>query len=377
MIGRLSTYRIALAHDWLVAMRGAELVLDRIARLFGPTDLYTLVADGRPLTGAISACRVVTSPLQRFPGAAGRLRRWYLPLLPWAIGRLRVAPCDLLVSTHSAVIKSIRPPAGTPHLCYVHSPARYLWQERSSYGPRRGTAGGSLRALGLALAAGPFQRWDRATAGRVTRFLANSTHIARQIELCWGRQAEVVFPPVRTGLFTPDAAVKREGWLLVVGALEPYKRVDLAVEAARRGSFALKIAGDGSQMKALRRIAGRGVELLGRVDERALLDLYRRAAGLLMPQVEDFGIVAVEAQACGCPVVAYRAGGALDSVTPGTGVFFERQTAAALAGAVEDLARRTIDPAECRRNAERFSEDAFDRAILAHAEELLASRRAD
>jgi glycosyltransferase involved in cell wall biosynthesis len=372
MIGELEGRRVALAHDWLVAMRGGELVLDRLARLFGPTDLYTLVSNGRALTSAIDACRAVTSPLQRLPGARGRLRRHYLPLMPWAAGRIRVAPCDLLVSSHSAVIKAIRPPPGTPHLCYVHAPARYVWGDPAAYGPRRGNAGGRLRALGLGLVRGPLRRWDRATAAAVTRFLANSTHIAREVERCFGREAHVVHPPVRTGWFTPGPGTRREEWLLVAGALEPYKRVDLAIEAANRERLALKVAGTGSQGRALRGIAGPTVEMLGWVGEEDLRDLYRRARALVMPQVEDFGIAAVEAQACGCPVVALRAGGALDSITPATGVFFEEQSSPAIVDALRRLEHTTIDPAACRRNAERFGEERFDRQILRHARELMA-----
>ena len=371
MIGQLGNARIVLAHDWLVALRGGELVLDRLARLFGPTDLYTLVSNGRGLTDAISACRVITSPLQRFPGARGRWRRHYLPLMPWAVGRLSVAPCDLLISTSSAVIKSIRPPKGTPHLCYCHSPARYVWAQAGEYASRRGTSGGRLRSFGLRVVRGPFQRWDRATAGRVTRFLANSRHVADQVRRCFGREAEVVHPPARTGWFTVDSNVPREDWLLVAGALEPYKRTELAIEAANRRGFRLKVAGAGTQLGALEAMAGPTVEMLGWVDDQAMRDLYRRARALLFPQVEDFGIIAVEAQACGCPVVAFEAGGALDSVTAASGVFFAEQTAEALGDAIDALDRASLDPAACRRNAERFSEEAFDRAILDHAKALV------
>jgi glycosyltransferase involved in cell wall biosynthesis len=371
MIGELAQFRIALAHDWLVGMRGGERVLDRLARLFGPTDLYTLVSNGRPLSEAISACRVRTSPLQRFPAARGRWRRHYLPLMPWAVGRLRVAPCDLLISTSSAVMKSIRPPPRTPHLCYCHSPARYVWAQTGAYAARPGTSGGLVRWLGLQMARRPFQRWDRKTASRVTRFLANSAHTATLIKRCFGRDAQVVYPPARTGWFTVAPEVTREPWFLVVAALEPYKRTELAVEAANRAGFQLKVVGAGSQQEALRTAAGPTVEILGWQDEWALRDLYRRARALLFPQVEDFGIIAVEAQATGCPVVALAAGGARDIVTDGTGVFFEAQTASALIEAVEALESAEIDAASCRRNAERFSEEAFDSAILEHVRALV------
>ena len=360
-----------MAHDWLVGMRGGEQVLDRLARLFGPTELYTLVRDDSPMSEAISACRVVTSPLQRFPGASGSLRRHYLPLFPWAINRLTVARCDLLISTSSAVIKSIRTPAGTPHLCYCHTPARYIWGQTAAYGSRRGVPGGGLRSIGLRAVRDPFRRWDRRTAGRVTKFLANSSHTADQIRCCWGRDAHVVHPPARTGWFTVDPSVVREPWVLIASALEPYKRVELAIEAANRRGWPLKVAGKGSQHAALRAMAGPTVSFLGWVDDAALRDLYRRARALLYPQVEDFGITAVEAQACGCPVVAFAAGGALDTVTSDTGVLFPAQNAESLCEAVDTLDGRSIDPMACRRNAERFSEAVFDAAIVAQVREMV------
>ncbi len=368
MIDASRRHRIALAHDWLVGLRGGELVLDRLARLYGPTDVYTLVRDGRPITDAIASCRVLTSPLQRFPGAAGRWRRQYLPLMPWAVGRLRVAACDLLISTSSAVMKSIRPPPGTPHLCYCHSPARYIWSQRDAYASG---SGGRLRSMGLRAVGRAFQRWDRASADRVTRFLANSSHTAGAIRRCYGREAHVVHPPVRTEFFARDERVGRERWLLVVAALEPYKRTDLVIEAANRTGTHVKIAGDGTQLRALRAAAGPTVEMLGRVDDPTLRDLYRRARALLFVQVEDFGLTAVEAQATGCPVVALAAGGALETVTPSTGVLFSEQDAESLIEAVAALDRMSIDPAACRRNAERFSPETFDRKIRHHVEVLL------
>lgn len=369
--------RIALAHDWLVGMRGGEWVLDRLARLFGPTDLYTMVSDGRPLTDAITNCRVITSPLQNFPGASGRWRRHYLPLYRWAVESLRVPPapgsCDLLISTSSAVMKAIKPPGGVPHLCYCHSPARYLWDQTGDYAVG---AGGGLRSLGLRMVQKRFCEWDRHTCNRVTRFLANSRHTADRIKRCYGRDADVVYPPVRTDFFTIDERVKREDWFLVVAALEPYKRTDIAIEAANRMGLGLKVAGGGSQLNALRAVVGPTVEMLGRVSDDSLRDMYRRARALIFPQLEDFGIIAVEAQACGCPVIAFAGGGAMETVTSETGVFFNAQTPEAVVAAVQEIRSKPIDPAVCRHNAMRFSNEAFDAAILRHVRDLLDSRPA-
>ena len=368
--GRPDGRRIALAHDWLVGLRGGERVLDRLATSFGPTDLYVLVDDGRPLTPAISACRVVTSPLQRLPGAAGRLRRYYLPLMPWAVGRLRVAPCDLLVSTSSAVMKSIRPPPGVPHLCYCFSPARYLWDQTDDYAIGRG---GRARGTALRALQQRFRAWDRATAATVTRFATSSEHVRERIERCYGRDATVVPPPVDTAWFTPDERVPREDFFLVVSALEPYKRVDLAIEAANQARVPLRIVGTGSLAASLAARTGPTVQLLGRVSEDRLRDLYRRARAVLFPQVEDFGLVAVEAQACGCPVIALASGGAVETLTPASGLLVRDQSVPTWVAAIASLRDRSFAATACRASAERFGAAIFDARMAALADELLAS----
>lgn len=365
--------RIHLAHDWLVGLRGGEWVLDRLARMYGPTTLYTLVDDEQPLSPAIDACEKRVSFLQVLPGGNGALRRWYLPLYPLAVSMMRTQPCDLIISTSSAVMKSIRPPEGVPHLCYCHSPARYLWGQEDDYAHG---SGGGLRSFGLRMMRKRFREWDRATADRVTTFLANSQHTAERIRTAYDREAEVVYPPVRTEFFTPNASVKREDWLLIVGALEPYKRPDLVVELARRTGLSVKVAGRGSLERSLKEAAPPNVEFLGRVDDEELRDLYRRARALVFPQQEDFGIIAVEAQACGCPVIAYRRGGAMESITEETGAFFDEQTVEALEAAVTQFDASSIEAAACRANAERFAEAVFDAAIRAQVDKLLESRRA-
>lgn len=385
--------RIALAHDWLCGFRGGEAVLDRLAQLLarefgGAAALYVMTDDGRPLSPAIDALPRRVSFLSALPGGATRLRRWLLPLYPRAVESLsaRLAadharePIDLLVSTSSAAIKGLRPPAGVPHLCYCHSPARYIWSQTEQYA-------GGLRGVGLRLARERFMRWDRATAANVTQFVANSTHTARQIARCFGREAVVVHPPVRTEFFTPHASVAREDFWLCIGALEPYKRFDLAIDAAAVAGRRLVVAGGGSHERALRTHAQRAaqqsrarVEFLGRVSDEQLRDLYRRAAVLLFPQIEDFGIVAVEAQACGLPVIAAAtggAGGALDSVIDGrTGALVRDATPRGLALAAQDVEHRArTEPAAwlraCRENAERFSERAFDDAMRERIRRLL------
>lgn len=371
--------RIALAHDWLVGMRGGERVLDRLAVLFGPTDLYLMVHDpSRRYTPALDACTIHTSSLQRWPGASGGLRRWYLPLYPRAVESLRVEPrFDMLISTSSAMIKAIQPPRlddgadRAPHLCYCHCPARYLWSLAEDYST--GGATGRLRGAGLSLLGRRLRQYDRATCDRVDLFLANSTHTSRAIQTCYGRESVVVHPPVDTAYFTVDHGVVRGEHFLIISALEPYKRVDLAIEAANALRLPLRIGGSGSQLRRLRRLAGPTVTFLGALEREQTRAEYRAARALLFPGIEDFGIVPVEAMACGCPVVALERGGAEDWMADGVGVRFEKQTAAALADAMRRLDALTIDASACRTNALRFAVDRFDAAIQRVVSQLLGA----
>lgn len=385
-MGRASTKkesrraRVVLVHDWLCGYRGGEAVLERIAAVvaarYEPVALLVMFDDHRPLAPHVDALRHVVSGLGRVPGVSDRARRWLLPLYPVAVSSLGRAlsrlhartPIDLVISTSSAAVKGLRCPSGVPHLCYCHSPARYLWGRERAYAGAG--IGGGLRGAGLRLFGPGLRRWDARTAANVSRFLANSSYISAEIRRCYGRESLVVHPPVRTEYFTPDPAVEREGFWLVAGALEPYKRVDLAIAAAAGTGKRLVVAGTGSMERTLRASAPERIEFVGRVSDEKLRDLYRRAEVLLFPQVEDFGIIAVEAQACGLPVVAPRAGGALDTVIPGiTGAFFEEGTPEGVADAASRAAVCT--ELHCRRNAERFGEAVFDAMMGEQIEELL------
>ena len=377
--------RIILAHDWLCGLRGGELVLDALSRLL-PTmgevvGLYTMFDDGRPLTPAIDVLAKTVSTLGRMPLASTSLRRWLLPLYPSAVEELsrrlglehERSPIDLVVSTSSAAMKGLRPPMGVPHLCYIHTPARYLWSQGHEYAKES-----RARALGLAAFGPALRRWDRATASNVTRFIANSHHTAALTASCYGIRRDkvyVVHPPIRTDVFTPPPPLTpREDFWLLVSALEPYKRIDLAIEAAALARARLVIAGSGSHEPHLRRHAAAfpaaRIEFLGRVGEARLQELFQTARLFVHPQVEDFGMTAVEAQASGLPVVAFARGGALDTVRDGiTGALFRTQSPESLA----EAARRCPKSADqtCRTNALRFTEANFDRAISQHIREML------
>lgn len=375
--------RVALAHDWIVAFRGGERVLAGIADALPrpPVHLYTMFHNQTTISPAIDACPTTVSPLNAWPE---HLRRWLLPRYPAAVRDLsrqladhhREHPIDLLFSTSSVAIKALRPPDGVPHLCYCHTPARYLWSQADAYA----TPGlkGRLRGAGLSLFRSRLQRWDRDTARHVTHFLANSTHTRDEIRRVYDRDAEILFPPVRTDYFTPDPGVAREDFLLVVSALEPYKRIEVAIDAAALAGRPLVIIGTGSHEHALRRHAHGArppgaarppVRFLGHARDDAVREYMRRAHAFLMPQTEDFGITPVEAQACGTPVVALDAGGAHDTVvdTPTgdrTGSLAPQPTPRSLADAIARLPQNQgILGDACRRNALRFSQESFRAGI--------------
>lgn len=365
-----------MAHDWLVGYRGGEGVLDCIARLVQQEyaaepkpSLFTLFDDGRKLTPAIDALPHCVSFLNGLPGSA-KFRRWLLPLYHAGVADLsrklgsesRARGVDLLVSTSSAAVHAIRTPEGVPHICYCHSPPRYLWHLTDQYS-------GGLMGAGLKMCSPALRKLDLNGAKRVSSFLANSTHTKEQIRRVYGRDAEVVFPPVRTEYFTPgDGGANShtmklpERFLLCAGAIEPYKKAELAIEACIRMGRHLVIAGSGSQLAKMKALAGGSelVRFVGRVESAQLLELYRRAEALLFPQLEDFGIIALEAQACGTPVVAFGKGGALDSVVDGqTGVHFAEQTVESLIGGIERCPAKGMCGEDCRGNAEKFSEAVF------------------
>lgn len=354
--------RVALVHDWLVTYRGGEKVLEAIAELFPQADLYTLIFEPGPFPDALRSRRIQTSFLQRLPGVA-RYYRHLLPVMPAAIRSLRLEGYDLVISSSHCVAKGVRVPRGARHLSYVHAPMRYMWHQFDEYfGPGRA----SLPTRAAARAVRPFlRRWDVAASAGVDRFVANSHHIASKIRAFYGREAAVVHPPVDLDRFTRDPpGGGRGGYFLWLGAFAPYKRVDLAVEAFRRLGAPLWIAGSGQQrLDAL----PANVRLLGQVSDAEVPGLYRDARALVFTGEEDFGLTPLEAQACGRPVIALRRGGATETVTPDTGLFFDEPTPEALVAAVRafDGWERSFDPARAQAQAARFSRARFQQELMA------------
>jgi glycosyltransferase involved in cell wall biosynthesis len=345
--------RVALVHDWLTGMRGGEKVLEGLCGLFPDADIHALFHHRGSVSPVIERHRVRTSFLQYMPFARTHYRS-YLPLYPLAIERFDLDAYDLVISSSHCAAKAVVPTGRARHLCYCHSPMRYAWDQFDAYfGPARVGAMANrwfYRPLLAWLA-----RWDAATAGRVHRFVANSRHVADRIRRYYNRDATIVYPPVDTVFFHP-AAYSRERHFLIVSAFVPYKRLDIAIDACQRVGARLRIVGDGPDRVRLERTAGSGVEFLGRLSDDEIREEYRRACAVILPGEEDFGIVPVEAQACGCPVVAFGRGGALETVVDGdTGILFSELNATSLAAALERAATLTFDSDRLRRHAERFS----------------------
>lgn len=356
--------RVALVHDWLITWRGGEKVLAAMAELFPTAPLYTLFHDPKDMPASLEAHRIVASVLDKIPGARARHRQW-LPLMPGAIRLLDVGEVDLVISSSHCVAKGIRVPAGAKHLSYVHAPLRYMWDRFDDYfGP--GKASLPVRLVARALRPG-LRAWDVATSAGVDRFVANSAHVARQVAERYHRTAKVIHPPVELERFTgvPLTGGGEGGYFLCLGALAPYKRIDLAIEAFRRSGRELWICGSGQSAQWLHDLPP-NVKALGQVSDERLPELYRNARALVFPGVEDFGITPLEAQACGRPVIAFAQGGALETVTPETGVFFQEQTVDALLTALAefDAFEAEFEPRAARTQAQRFTKDSFQRALL-------------
>lgn len=348
---------VAIVHDWLTGMRGGEKVLDAICELYPEAPVYTLVHDRGSVSESLERRTIRPSLVQRLP-AAGRVYRNYLPLFPFTVETFDLDGYELVISSSHCAVKSVLT-GGATHLCYCHSPMRYAWDQFQAYfGPDQV---GPVRSALLRPVLAALARWDAGTAGRVDRFLANSQYVAGRIRRYYNREAAVVYPPVDTEYYRPpDDGRPRDGGFLVVSALVPYKRVDLAIEACRRVGAPLTVVGRGPEEARLRAAAGPDARFVGWRTDEEVRELYGRAAAVLLPGVEDFGMVPVEAQACGAPVVALAEGGALETVIDGvTGILVPEATPDAFAAGLERVRRTTFDPAVVRANAERFSRQRF------------------
>jgi len=366
--------RIALVHDWLTGMRGGERCLEAVCELFPQAPLFTLLHVPGSVSPTIERRRIVTSFVQRLPGAATRYRH-YLPLFPAAVRGLSLAGFDVVLSLSHCVAKAVRVPPGALHLCYCFTPMRYVWDLEADYAD----GAGWLTRLALPPMAAALRRWDRRTEG-VHEFVAISRHISERIRRVYGRDAAVIYPPVDLDRFRIAPAV--DDYYLVVSALVPYKRVDLAVLAANRTGRRLLVVGHGPEEARLRALAGPTVTFLGWRSDAEVAQLYARCRAVLFPAVEDFGIVPLEAAAAGRPTLALAQGGALETMVgldagaPPTAVFFREQTADALAGAIAtfEAAAHRFEPKALRAHAAQFDRPRFAQRIRDWVDDRWAAR---
>lgn len=351
--------RVALIHYWLVGMRGGEKVLEALCRMFPQADIYTHVYDPKAMSGTINAHRVTETSVGRLPFAK-RMYQSYLPFMPRALEALDLTGYDLVISSEAGPAKGVIVSPDAFHLCYCHSPMRYLWDQYHIY---RANAGALTKVMMPYLAHG-LRSWDVTSAARVDAFAANSHHVSNRIRKYWRREADVVHPPVDVDAFAPAPEEELGEYYLWAGELAPYKRPDLAVEAFRKlGLPLLVIGGSEKQRQRLEKTAPDNVKFLGKVPFETLKHHLARCKALVFPGEEDFGIVPVEAMASGRPVIAYGRGGALDTVVHGrTGLLFQDQSVQGLVDAVhafEDSGLGDMAPDVFTIHAKRFSEGAF------------------
>lgn len=345
--------KLALCHDWLNGVRGGEKCLEAIAEIYPEADIHTLFCERRKISQALAQRRIVPSLLQRVPGIF-RWYRYFLPLFPYAVRHMDLSKYDGIVSSSHCAIKGVRKAKGAWHVCYCFTPMRYAWDKFEDY---FGSAG--LKQTALRLLLEPIRRWDKANSADVDAFIAISHHVAGRIRKYYGREATVIYPPVNTDYYTP-AAVEREDFYLVVSALVPYKRIDHAVQVFSRLNRPLIVIGEGPERERLQKMAGNNVRFLGWLRDDEIRDYYRRSRALVFPGEEDFGIVPVEMQACGGPVIAYRKGGVTETVKDGeTGLFYDEMSSEALERAVTDFERRSWSAETCRVNAQKYQTSRF------------------
>lgn len=347
---------VALVHDFLIRLGGAERVLEALCELFPKAPIYTLLYDESAVGGVFPKEKIITSRLQRLPGFMRKKHKYLLPLMPAAVEEWDFSRFDLVISSNSAFAHGILTPEKTRHLCYFHSPMRFAWDWTHEY--RREQRLDPLRRLALARALKKIRMWDAAAADRPDRAVANSRNVARRIRKYYRRDAEVIYPPVDVARF--KISKTQEDFFLIISTLTPYKRIDLAVELFNRIRRRLVIIGSGPQESYLRAIAGSTVDFLGRKDDAAATEYLKNCRALIFPGEEDFGITPVEAMACGKPVLAYGAGGVTESVVAGvTGEFFSEPAVAAMEQGLARLMQGEYAPAACRRQALKFSREIF------------------
>lgn len=364
--------RIVFIHDWVITLAGAERCLASFHELWPEAPLYTLVYNEKSVRQlGFDTDQVCASFLQHFPRAKEWYRK-YLPFFPLAIEQFDLSDYDVILSSSHAAAKGVLTRSDQLHICYSHTPMRYAWDLSHQYLREKGLDRG-LKGFFAKTLLHYIRMWDTLTANRVDYFIANSHYTARRIWRTYRREATVIYPPVALDRFQLSA--KKDDYFLFVSRLVPYKKADLVVAALTKMDLPLVVVGDGPQLSECHRLAGKKVQFLGYQDDSTVADLMARARAVIFAAEEDFGIVPVEAQACGTPVIAYAKGGALETVVPAdgtnwseaTGVYFHEQTVEALTSAVQQFLawEDNFQPVVLRRNAERFNKNRFKTEIAA------------
>ena len=357
--------KVVLVHDWLTGQRGGEKVLEVLAEIFPRAPIYTLFHFPKSQIEEIEKREIKTSFLQHLP-LVRKKYRFYLPLFPLAVELFDLQDYDLVISTSHCVAKGIIPHPEALHVCYIHSPMRYAWNQYFPYFSASKLS--FLSRLIIPPIIHHLRLWDESSSSRVDHFLANSKNVAQRVEKYYRRQAEVLHPPVETDFF--QAGKEGGDFYLIVSALVPYKRIDLAIEAFNQTRLPLKIVGQGPDYKKLKKSAKENIKFLGALDAEELLRFYQAAKALILPGEEDFGITSLEAQACGIPVIAYGRGGALESVVSGkTGLFFPELKVESLLTVLDKFKNMEFNKNVIRGNAMRFSRGIFKEKISSYLRE--------
>jgi glycosyltransferase involved in cell wall biosynthesis len=361
---------IALVHDWLTGMRGGEKVLEVLCELFPEATLFTLVHKKGSSSPAIENMKIRTSIIQHLPKSESRYQ-YYLPLMPFAIERFNLNEFDIVISSSHAVAKGVRVRKDAVHICYCHTPMRYIWDQYENYFGK-GKSNFPVRTA-MKFFRNYLQRWDVESSSGVNYFIANSKNVQERIKRIYNRDSEVIYPPVEASRF--KVSTRDDGYFLIVSALVPYKRIDLAVEAFNEIGERLVIVGVGSELEKLKNSAKPNIEFHGWASDEKLADYYADCKALIFPGEEDFGIVPLEAMASGKPVIAFAKGGALETVVENrTGIFFKEQIKESLIDAVRKFSSEMFNPNEIHRHALGFDRKIFKDKIQTYIEGMLSKQ---